>query len=58
MKTAGWWGLDRWLLPAVGTPWQAGGLFRWTKPAAEPTTETGSGAGGGSRAAGGGRDGG
>ncbi len=25
-KTAGWWGLDRWLLPAVGTPWQAGGL--------------------------------
>lgn len=25
-KTAGWWGLDRWLLPAVGTPWQPGGL--------------------------------
>lgn len=20
-KTAGWWGLDRWLLPALGTPW-------------------------------------
>ena len=23
-KTAGWIGLDRWLLPAVGTPWQPG----------------------------------
>jgi thiosulfate dehydrogenase [quinone] large subunit len=21
-KTAGWYGVDRWLLPAVGTPWQ------------------------------------
>jgi thiosulfate dehydrogenase [quinone] large subunit len=20
-KTAGWWGMDRWLLPALGTPW-------------------------------------
>ncbi len=20
-KTAGWWGIDRWLLPALGTPW-------------------------------------
>jgi thiosulfate dehydrogenase [quinone] large subunit len=20
-KTAGWWGLDRWLLPLLGTPW-------------------------------------
>src|SRR3990170_8179890 len=26
-KTAGWWGLDRWLLPLLGTPWQAGKLF-------------------------------
>ncbi len=26
-KTAGWWGLDRWLLPALGTPWRAGHLF-------------------------------
>ena len=25
-KTAGWWGLDRRLLPAVGTPWQPGKL--------------------------------
>lgn len=23
-KTAGWIGLDRWLLPAIGTPWQRG----------------------------------
>ena len=32
-KTAGWLGLDRWLLPAVGTPWQPGRvpslLGRW-----------------------------
>jgi thiosulfate dehydrogenase [quinone] large subunit len=28
-KTAGWWGLDRWLLPAVGTPWQTGRLPRF-----------------------------
>jgi len=20
-KTAGWWGIDRWLLPSLGTPW-------------------------------------
>lgn len=26
-KTAGWWGLDRWLLPLLGTPWQPGRLF-------------------------------
>ena len=29
-KTAGWWGLDRWLLPALGTPWQAGKWFKKT----------------------------
>ena len=23
-KIAGWWGLDRWLLPALGTPWEPG----------------------------------
>jgi thiosulfate dehydrogenase [quinone] large subunit len=23
-KTAGWWGLDRWALPLLGTPWQPG----------------------------------
>ena len=27
-KTAGWWGLDRWLLPLLGVPWQPGRLFR------------------------------
>ncbi len=26
-KTAGWWGVDRWLLPALGTPWRPGCLF-------------------------------
>ncbi|HJX61303.1 MAG TPA: DoxX family protein [Dehalococcoidia bacterium] len=27
-KTAGWIGLDRWLLPALGTPWQPGPAFK------------------------------
>jgi thiosulfate dehydrogenase [quinone] large subunit len=27
-KTAGWWGLDRWILPALGTPWRPGAIFR------------------------------
>ncbi|HET8786842.1 MAG TPA: DoxX family protein [Candidatus Limnocylindrales bacterium] len=27
-RNAGWIGLDRWLLPALGTPWQPGRLFR------------------------------
>jgi thiosulfate dehydrogenase [quinone] large subunit len=26
-KTAGWWGLDRWVLPALGTPWRPGVIF-------------------------------
>jgi thiosulfate dehydrogenase (quinone) large subunit len=26
-KIAGWWGLDRWLLPALGTPWRRGKVF-------------------------------
>lgn len=26
-RVAGYWGLDRWLLTAIGTPWQAGSLF-------------------------------
>lgn len=30
-KTAGWWGLNRWLHPLVGTPWQPGSLFRKEK---------------------------
>ena len=31
-KTAGWWGLDRWLLPALGTPWKPGLIFRGEQP--------------------------
>jgi thiosulfate dehydrogenase (quinone) large subunit len=27
-KTAGWWGLDRWVLPALGTPWRPGLVFQ------------------------------
>jgi len=27
-KVAGWWGLDRVLLPALGAPWEPGKLFR------------------------------
>jgi thiosulfate dehydrogenase (quinone) large subunit len=26
-RNAGWWGLDRWVLPRVGTPWHRGELF-------------------------------
>lgn len=27
-KNAGWLGLDRWVLPALGTPWQPGKVFK------------------------------
>lgn len=27
-RVAGWWGLDRFVLPLLGTPWQKGKLFR------------------------------
>lgn len=27
-RNAGWWGLDRWVLPKVGTPWHRGEFFR------------------------------
>jgi thiosulfate dehydrogenase [quinone] large subunit len=27
-KNAGWWGLDRWVLPLLGTPWHKGTLFK------------------------------
>jgi thiosulfate dehydrogenase (quinone) large subunit len=33
-KTAGWIGLDRWLLPALGTPWRPGYVF--ARPHEEP----------------------
>jgi thiosulfate dehydrogenase (quinone) large subunit len=26
-RTAGWWGVDRWLLPKLGVPWKPGTLF-------------------------------
>ncbi len=35
-KTAGWWGLDRWLLPLLGTPWRPGRVFAGGSPAAAP----------------------
>jgi thiosulfate dehydrogenase [quinone] large subunit len=30
-KTAGWWGLDRWILVDLGTPWSPGLAFRTRK---------------------------
>jgi thiosulfate dehydrogenase [quinone] large subunit len=27
-RVAGYYGVDRWLLPMLGTPWQPGALFR------------------------------
>lgn len=27
-RVAGWWGLDRYLLPFLGTPWQPGKIFK------------------------------
>lgn len=38
-KTAGWWGVDRWLLPALGTPWTPGKVFQ---EGATPTAKKGS----------------
>ena len=34
-KNAGWWGLDRFVLPALGTPWHPGTVFRGQQ---KPTT--------------------
>lgn len=36
-KNAGWWGLDRFVLPWVGTPWRAGALFNRTPKEAVST---------------------
>lgn len=39
-RTAGWWGLDRWVLPALGTPWAPGMVFEdrdGRTPEQEPT---------------------
>lgn len=35
-KTAGWWGLDRWVLPALGTPWRPGFVFHEPQDADQP----------------------
>lgn len=35
-KTAGWIGLDRWILPLIGTPWQPGKLFGNTEAKTSP----------------------
>ncbi len=35
-KVAGYYGLDRWLLPLLGTPWQLGSITNLTKPKKEP----------------------
>jgi thiosulfate dehydrogenase (quinone) large subunit len=36
-RNAGWYGLDRWLLPRLGTPWQRGSLFRRQDPEPAPS---------------------
>lgn len=39
-KTAGWWGLDRWILPTVGVPWQTGSLLLGrTRPLDSPNDD-------------------
>lgn len=42
-KIAGWWGLDRWVLPALGTPWSPGYVFRGDQgePRSRPSPEAG-----------------
>lgn len=37
-RNAGWIGLDRWLLPALGTPWQRGALLRREQGSPEQQT--------------------
>jgi thiosulfate dehydrogenase [quinone] large subunit len=38
-RVAGWWGLDRWALPLLGTPWAPGTARRLTTTP-EPQTST------------------
>lgn len=40
-KTAGWLGLDRWLLPAIGTPWQRGTALQRDRRGVDPVPVTG-----------------
>jgi thiosulfate dehydrogenase (quinone) large subunit len=39
-KTAGWWGLDRIILPLVGAPWSPGVLFERRRGNGEPEAAT------------------
>jgi thiosulfate dehydrogenase (quinone) large subunit len=39
-KVAGWIGVDRWLLPALGTPWHPGRLFSSRSPARQASPQT------------------
>jgi thiosulfate dehydrogenase [quinone] large subunit len=38
-KTAGWLGVDRFLLPALGTPWAPGKVFRGEGRVSTPMPE-------------------
>ncbi len=38
-KTAGWWGLDRWALAALGTPWRPGLIFAKPETAKTPSVQ-------------------
>lgn len=40
-KTAGWIGLDHWVLPALGTPWSPGFIFKSQKKGEEKAKEMG-----------------
>lgn len=39
-RTAGWWGLDRWMLPALGTPWRPGYIFKQSNLPIQDAKET------------------
>ena len=39
-KVAGWWGLDRWVLPALGTPWRPGLVFTGSDTSTPGETDT------------------
>jgi thiosulfate dehydrogenase (quinone) large subunit len=41
-KTAGWWGLDRWVLHLLGTPWRPGFIFHSQPGIQKPVGESGS----------------
>ena len=36
-KVAGWWGLDRFILPTLGTPWKPGVIFQTTSEKSSQT---------------------